>query len=88
MNRVGIKFLLDSGHYIQAIVDVEWARKIVKDFGQNALPMMGTISCDNGISPPFALKVSALQAIHLFDPVALGTTPMGTFNKSGIIGGM
>lgn len=75
MKTVGLKFLLEMGTFIMAIMGEGDAKGIIQRWVDGLLPPDGVIGSINGY--PWAVRVSAIQGMHV--------VPSEDLQKAGIL---
>lgn len=71
---LGIRFLLDYGHFFQDIIPAAEARRIVCDFYNGVYSDDTTIGNLEG-QMTWAIRVNTIKAIHTFTPQPLAANP-------------
>lgn len=77
---LGIRFLLDYGHFFQAIMPAAEARNIVRRFHAGDFPDSDVIGDIDG-QQTWSLRVGAIKGIHTFTPEQAQSSPQTGYGR-------
>lgn len=77
---LGIKFLLDYGHFFAVVMPASEARSIVQRFHAGQFPD-DTVIGDMDGQQTWSLRASAIKAVHTFAPEQSQLTPQTGYGR-------
>ncbi len=77
---LGVKFILDFGHFFAVVMPASEARRIVRSFHEGQYPDNDVIGDLDG-QQTWSLRVSAIKGVHTFAPEQAPPAPQTGYGR-------